>query len=164
MIEKKLKCPKCGGVLLVKNTNDEESIIVTCPNCNAKIRATFDLAETQIVQPTKRNSVGSIKCNGCTYPLHTGKNILGRKAQNTSVDIPIETDDRSMSREHAQIEVVRLQNGRVKAILSDLRNRSKAEQKPILIECEPLDIVDRIVLSYGDTITLGNTNIKYVEE
>ncbi len=164
MIEKKLKCPKCGGVLLVKNSNNEKFLIVTCPNCKAKIRAAFDLDETQIVQPATTKSVGSIYYNGHTFPLHIGKNILGRKAQSMSVDIPIDTEDRSMSREHAQIEVIRLPNERIKAILSDLRDSRKAEQKPIILECEPLDIVDRIVLSYGDNITLGNTNIKYVEK
>ena len=69
-----------------------------------------------------------------------------------------------MSREHAAIEVVRLKSGRVKAILSDLRQAEKAKLRPLMVEDVALTAGDRISLAHGDVITLGDTEVKYVQE
>lgn len=170
MIVKKLKCPKCNGVLEVKNPNDEETLLITCPNpeCKAKIRVTFDTGETQLAQPKSKETIGFIRYLKENYPLKLGKTIIGRKLKDekrkSPADIAIPTEDHTMSRVHAEIEVVKLENGRIKVILSDLRGKEKIDIKPTLIEDEPLSSVDRVVLCHGDIITLGETNLQYIQE
>ena len=38
---KRIKCPKCGAVLDVKNTKNEEVKLITCPSCKTSLRVTF---------------------------------------------------------------------------------------------------------------------------
>ena len=74
----------------------------------------------------------------------------------------LETNDQSMSRTHVQIDVRRLKNGRMKAILSDVRDKIKIETLPTMLDDEPLFPEDAIVLASGDVVTMGHTKVKYV--
>ena len=129
MITKKLKSPKCFGILEVKNPNDEEVLLISCPNpeCKAKIRVTFDTGETQLAQPKSKETIGFIRCQKENYALKLGKTTIGRKLKDSNkkspADIAIPTIDSTMSRVHAEIQVVKLENGRVKVILSDIREK-----------------------------------------
>lgn len=168
MIVKKIKCPNCGGVIEIKNVNDEKILLITCPNtaCNAKIRLTFDTGETVLAMPKSRETVGVIRCQRVNYSLNIGKTTIGRKTSSpqSPVDMAIPTDDKTMSRVHAEIEVLKLKNGRIKVVLSDIRDQEKSKKKPILLEDEPLSNIDRVVLCNGDRFTLGNTSFQYIQE
>ncbi|MBQ8047087.1 MAG: FHA domain-containing protein [Prevotella sp.] len=166
METKRIKCPKCGGLLDVTNPNGEDVLLVTCPNpgCGAKIRFRWSLGETQLAPVTDTTAIGYLKKGQHTYPLREGKNTIGRYSSSSDVDLQIETDDRTMSRKHAEINVVRLKNGRVKAIIHDVRDEQKMTAKPLLVEDEPLLKPDKIVLTNGDLLTLGDTIVKYVQE
>ena len=165
METKRVKCPKCDKKLEVTNKKQESVLLVKCPQCGAKIRVKFDTGETMLADAEDRSEIiGSLKYEGKYYPLHEGVNILGRKILQPDADVTIETDDLTMSRKHAAIEVVRLKSNKIKAVLGDLRTREKAGIKPIIHEEIPLDVDDRVVLCFGDTIQLGDTILKYVRE
>ena len=101
--------------------------------------------------------------NGEPYALVEGINTVGRKSKNSTASIQLPTNDTSMSRMHAQIQVYRLKDNRIKAVLSDLRDTEKMQQCPTLIDDEPLQPEDAFVLTHGDVITLGKTRIKYMK-
>ena len=166
MIIKKIKCPKCEGVIEVKNSNDEKVLQFKCPNasCGATIRLFFDTGETVLAMPKSKETFGAIYCNRVSYPLNIGKQTMGRMSTSQHLDIAIPTNDLSMSRLHAEIEVVKLSNGRIKPILQDLRDKEKVKKKPIKIAGEYLYETDRIVLQSGDIFTLGDTNFQYLQE
>ena len=164
MISKKIKCPKCHGILEVTNPKNDPSLLITCPNpeCKAKMRVDFQTGETILAQADKGDEViGHLSYAGDDYELVEGVNTIGRMAKSSDATIQIETDDRSMSRMHAQIKVVRLKTGRIKAILSDLRDEKKMASFPLTIEDEPLFPGDAINLANGDIIKMGKTKLKY---
>ncbi|MBQ9230684.1 MAG: hypothetical protein IJ190_05810 [Prevotella sp.] len=167
MEPKRIKCPKCGGVLEVGNPKNEALRIVTCPNkgCGVRLRVAFDTGKTELAERKDRNGViGSLCYHDTFYPLQLGKNTVGRKSSKSEATIQIDTDDLSMSRMHAEITVVKLTNGRVKVVLGDARSQEKAQQHPIEMEDEPMDWIDRVVLCHGDMLTMGRTVIRYVQE
>lgn len=169
MIKKIVVCPNCKGKIEVTNENDLQFMQVKCPNpvCPAQIRIDFtdDLNKTQFgPQAVSNTAIGSLRLGSRLYPLKEGRNTVGRGAPSSQATMQLETADKSMSREHAVIEVVRLKSQRVKAILSDLRPAEKAQHRPLKVEDEVVAAGDRISLSHGDVITLGDTEVKYIQE
>lgn len=138
--------------------------MIKCPNpaCGAKLRVRFDTGET-ILAPKKTVATvpGYLAWNGQCYELKEGLNTVGRSSSRHESQIEIPTEDKSVSRLHCQIEVVRLSTGRVKAIISDLRSSDKITQKPTLVYDDPLAQGDRLVLNDGDTIEIGGQTLRY---
>lgn len=167
MEKKKIQCPKCHGILEVTNPRSEPVLLITCPNpqCGAKMRITFDTGETVLAQQQEGNStsIGHLEFAGSCYPLAEGENTVGRQAQTSEATIQLPTEDRSMSRMHLRIQVQRLKSGRIKAVVTDLRDATKIEQLPTTIDDEPLLPEDAFVLANGDVIALGGSRIKYVK-
>ncbi len=165
MEKKTIKCPRCHGILEITNPKAESVLLVTCPNpdCGAKMRVTFATEHTVLADRQMHDDqIGYLVLDDVSYPLSEGMNIVGRRSENSVSTIQLPTDDRSMSRQHVLIQVLRLKNGRVKVVLSDLRNAMKMELLPTRIDDVPLLAGDAFVLTNGDTITLGATQIKYV--
>lgn len=164
MKTKILKCPKCGGTFEVKNVNDEKVLLITCPNpqCKAKIRLLFETDETILAQPESGECFGYIYYAGQYSPLKEGKQILGRSHSNADVHIP--SGDKSMSRMHLEVDVVRLKTDRVKVLVRDIRDKAKIEKMPTKLSGSLLEAEDVLVLKHGDVLTLGNTQIKYVTD
>lgn len=129
------------------------------------MRVTFATGDTILADRQPHDDqIGHLLFDGEPYALSEGTNTVGRKpkGKNGTATIQLPTDDHSMSRLHAQIQVTRLKNGRIKAVLSDIRDKEKMEQRPTLVDDEPLQPEDAIVLAHGDIITLGETPIKYM--
>lgn len=167
MEQKKIKCPRCGGVLAVGNPKNERTRIVTCPNnnCGARLRVDFDTGKTELAERKDRKGViGGFCYRDTIYPLQLGRNTVGRKSAKSEATLQIATDDLSMSRMHAEVNVEQLPNGRVKVIVGDARSREKSLQQPIVFEDMPLDWIDRVVLCHGDMLTMGRTHLRYVQE
>ena len=165
MEKKTIKCPRCHGILEVTNPKAEPVLLITCPNpqCGAKMRVTFATGDTILADRQPHDDqIGHLVFDGEPYALAEGTNTVGRKSKNSTATIQLPTEDLSMSRIHAQIQVTRLKSGRIKAVLCDLRDAEKMQQCPTLIEDEPLQPEDAFVLAHGDVITLGATRIKYV--
>ena len=56
MQTKRIKCPKCGVVLEVKNSKNEEVKQITCPKCKTPLKVTFQKpleAKTFLVTPKR---------------------------------------------------------------------------------------------------------------
>lgn len=165
MTSKKIKCPKCGGIIEVANPQNASVLLITCPNleCCAKLRLAFETGETQLGLPKRKENYGKLLYHGTPFLLKKGVNTIGRKSHHGNADILIETSDRSMSRLHAEIEVKEFPSGRIKVIVKDIRDREKSEVKPLKINGKSLTPIDQIVLADGDNITMGDTIIRFVQ-
>ena len=161
---RKITCPHCKAMIEVTNPKGLDYREITCPNpaCKATLHVRFYEGETILAENRDlKVSLGAIEYNGLRMPLHEGKNSIGRKDSKNTADIGVETTDKSMSRQHCQIEVIRLKSGKVKPVISDLRGKDKMDKMPTMINGEPLKVCDRIVLDDGDKIQLGETVVKF---
>ena len=164
MESKKIVCPSCHGTLEVTNPRQEPVLMIKCPNpaCGAKLRVRFDTGET--ILATKKGAAtvpGYLTWGGQAYELKEGCNAVGRSSSKHEADIEIPTDDRSVSRMHCLLDAKRLNSGRVKVIISDLRTAEKISQKPTLVYDEPLAQEDQLVLEDGDTIEIGGQVLRF---
>lgn len=151
-------------MLEVTNPQGQEVREITCPNpaCKAVLRVNFYDGETILAEnKSQKQSAGLLVYNSQKHALREGKNTIGRSDSKHTADIGIECADKRMSRLHCQIEVVKLENGKVKPVLSDLRGRDKINQMPLKVNDEPLSVYDQVVLEDGDYILLGEAVVKY---
>lgn len=61
MQTKQIQCPKCGVVLEVKNSKNEEVKLITCPKCKTPLKVTFQKtleAKTFLVTPKRPTTDG----------------------------------------------------------------------------------------------------------
>ena len=158
-------CPKCKTQVAVENKSREAFVDISCPNCNARMRVAFDMAETVLPQEVMedRTIPGSLRLNGKDYPLQVGKQTVGRLSSSGKTDLGLISSDRSMSRIHCLIEVVRMKNGRYKSILQDARGEEKTQAKPLCLSGERLLPGERIVMHDGDSIQMGDSLVEFVQ-
>jgi DNA-directed RNA polymerase subunit RPC12/RpoP len=183
MVKKKIKCPSCGVILEVPQKGDEPVRVIRCPNCSHALKVTFqqekpkDDGETvygggagaplhtqedeghTVFASTKKTAQGMLRFKGQSYPLGMGLNTVGRKASHSDANVQIPTDDRHMSREHAFVNMTRIANGSLKAIISCCKDRITT-----IVGGQPLQVGDQVVLTNGVKVTLGNTILEYIEE
>ena len=138
--------------------------MIKCPNpaCGAKLRVRFDTGET-IIAPKKTAATvpGYLTWDGQSFELKEGRNSVGRGSSKHEADIELPTEDRSVSRLHCLLDARRLNSGRVKVVISDLRTAEKISQKPTLIYDESLAPEDMLVLEDGDTIEIGDQTLRF---
>lgn len=161
---RKITCPHCKAMLEVTNPQEQEVREITCPNpaCKAVLRVNFYDGETILAEnKSQEQSAGLLVYNSQKHALREGKNTIGRSDSKHTADIGIECADKSMSRLHCQIEVMKLESGKVKPVLSDLREQNKIDQMPLKVNDEQLSVYDQVVLEDGDYILLGDTVVKY---
>ena len=164
MIQKKtITCPKCGTSIEVTNPKSESHLLITCTKCAAKLRVLFATGTIIVAPSPDKRVIGWLECNGVKYELEAGENTIGRKSPTSEATIQISTDDKTVSRKHAKIEIVKLDNGRVKAVLSDIRKAEKSAIKPMYFGDEEIYPEDRLDLEDGDTFKLGELLVKYVQ-
>lgn len=164
MESKKIVCPACHGALEVTNPKNEPLLMIKCPNpaCGVNLRVRFDTGETIMASKKEAATVpGYLTWDGQCYALNEGKNTLGRSSSTHEANIEIATNDKSVSRLHCLLDVIRLKNGRVKVVVSDLRTAEKIAQKPTMVYDEPLAQEDRLVLEDGDTIEIGGQTLRF---
>ena len=181
----KIKCPYCGSVLSVKNQAGIESMSVTCPICKQKspfkdFKKVVDKVNDESTQYPGDNEKTSYKTSsegtdigtglnftlgklrvmpsGPSFQLKPGKNIIGRRATQSSADfqIPMETSKR-LSREHLVIEVKKVP-GKGFVHYASL---CKQKTNKTLIGNEQLEYGDCMVLNQGDIIKLPDVNVKF---
>ena len=169
----RIKCPKCGVLLDVRNTGNEAERTIGCPNCNSHLKVKFkkkpdlppvddDDAEefgTNIMSGIANTNVGKLLYGTTEYPLILGVNTIGRKATTSAASLQIPTDDRSMSRMHSIIEVGRLYDGSVRTVIKNADNKN-----PTFVGGQRLLDGDRIVLRNGDVIKMGNVVVTFINE
>ena len=98
----------------------------------------------------------SLVCDDTRYQLSDGRNIIGRQAKTSQATVQIPTNDLYMSRQHCVINVTRMPNGSIKAVLSNYQNKNETK-----INGHTITSGDEIVLQDGNTITMGNTTVTY---
>lgn len=181
----KIKCPNCGVQLTVKYFEGIEAKTVTCPVCkkanlfsnykkvvpNNKpqsqteddaTRPAYTMRKDEKTTPgqTPTGGIGRLimEDTGKSYQLTPGLNIVGRKAQTSTANIQLDTDDRTMSRSHCAIEVKKLSNGSYIHYLSNAKNKNAT-----YINGQQLEDGDRIVLQGGEKIQMGDSNVKFMK-
>lgn len=158
---KRIRCPKCGVVLDVRNSNGEIKKTFRCPRCGVGLQVSFaqDTAEeSTTVYGVKKN----LQCRprliygGEEYQLNEGRNVIGRKALSSTATTQIETSDHYMSRQHAVVMVTALADGGMKAVLSGYQNKNE-----IAVDGQTLEPGDEVRLMDDSRITMGNTTVIY---
>lgn len=92
---------------------------------------------------------------GATYQLAVGFNTIGRKASSSTASVQIATDDRTMSRNHAVIEV-RNAGGQLLHIL-----KNGANKNPSYLNNALVNQGDQLILNNGDRLKMGNTILTF---
>ncbi|WP_347296771.1 FHA domain-containing protein [uncultured Bacteroides sp.] len=109
-------------------------------------------------QPNYTLGKVSVIGNGVSFQLKPGRNIIGRKGQNSDANFQIDTaDKRSMSREHIVIEVKKLP---VKGFVHYV-SLYKEKVNKTSIGNEPLLYGDCVVLNHGDIIKLPDATLRF---
>lgn len=165
-----IKCPYCQVGLKV----DEGKLPLgltsfKCPKCKQAIpvslvlgkKADMDESVTELIHPAaeERGRIIVFPAAGTpgqTFPLPEGISIIGRKSTASKATIMIETDDRSMSREHIRIEVRKDVHGGYKHYLAD--NKSKNHT---LYNSNYLEDGEMVVLNNNDEIIIGHTILRF---
>lgn len=161
-------CPECHQQLSFSEVPNYQNMVVECPKCHFKANVSVylrglqargahgaDEMPTQLVFPPKTVAdIGQIRVidtNEVQF-LNEGQNIIGRRAQTGTADIKI-SNDMYMSRQHVRIDVIKNENGFEHRLVEiNSKNIVKLNGKPI-------NRGDIIILKFGDTMTLGTTEI-----
>ena len=180
-----IKCPFCGAELSLKNIPGIEGKKVTCPICKqtnsfAQYRAAaegaggvqsahaqgsmpqngFDSDEATQYGPANF-TIGCLKLNGTgiSYRLRPGKNEVGRKSSNSTVDFQIDTgENRRMSRRHLVVDVVKEPHKGFVHYVS----LCKENVNPTTVDGNPLHFgVDKVVLRHGAVIRLPDAELRF---
>ena len=171
MEKKNVKCPACGVVLEVKNTQGEEVKNIKCLQCGKSLRVWFQKqkdeepldaptyiagknnSETQIASGKTTDGKAFILCEGKCYELHEGCNIVGRKASTSKADVQLEVADHYMSRQNVEMRVYKT-GGTVTVTIACYKNLN-----PVFLGKEELKKGNELVLSDGDEFTMGKTQM-----
>lgn len=161
-------CPECHQQLSFNEVPGYQNMVVECPKCHFKANASVyqsgtqargaqgaDEMPTQLVIPPKSVAdIGQIRVKATNEIqfLKEGQNIIGRRAKTGTADIKISTD-MYMSRQHVRIDVVKKITGYEHRLIEiNSKNIVKLNGKPI-------NRGDILILKFGDTMTLGTTDI-----
>lgn len=163
----RIKCPNCGAVLGAVDHPANAQKMVVCPNC--KVRNRF--VDFKRVTPSKvddetrmdmfvEGPIGSLvdEKTHKEYPLKEGRNLVGRKPVRDvpKADIPIETDDKGLSRAHLYIDVIKGRDGRWHYYASNASNKNETRINGVKLEDD-----DRIGITHDDRITSSETTLRF---
>jgi predicted Zn finger-like uncharacterized protein len=107
------------------------------------------------------NTAAFLVYNNVRYPLNIGRNTIGRKPEDpnappkATVLIPT-NGNKTMSRFHAVIESVRMQDGSIRSIISNGENKNTTFVAGVL-----LNGADKLILKNGAEIKMGSVLLRY---
>lgn len=179
---KRIKCPSCGVLLDVRNSQNEAVKMIICPQCKAQLRVifsqnngktqyvdsgngvtryvgqtSFDNSDETVLAGNKAIlSPGYLTCGGDEYPLKFGINVIGRNAVSSQATIQIATEDRYMSRQHLTIQVVKVSSDKIRVVVANYHNKNAS-----YVNGQLLNEGDQLILSEGSIIKMGNTTVAY---
>lgn len=167
---KLITCPQCKAPLRVRFQPQQPLEVETIlPGRQQRVAPQND-GETLLGgrQDSERTILGQERQQGAAtaclvlasqqYVLRQGANTVGRKAQTSQATLQLPVSDPYMSRHHLQIVVSVLPNGKLKAVISNDRNKNITSINGVEL---PHD--EAIVLSNGDRIVMGKTTVVYQE-
>lgn len=169
---KLITCPQCKAPLRVRFQPQQplevETVLpgVSPPSSAWRHRTTarrcWEAARTasgpSSAKDASRAPTACLVLAGQQYVLRQGANTVGRKAQTSQATLQLPVSDPYMSRHHLQIVVSVLPNGKLKAVISNDRNKNITSINGVEL---PHD--EAIVLSNGDRIVMGKTTVVYQE-
>ena len=164
---KRIRCPKCENYLTFDETKytEGQSLVFVCENC--KKQFSIRLGKTKMKVPQKeerldeteyKEAFGSITVieNVLGFkqvlPLQEGDNKIGRRCVGTVINVPIETSDMSMDRNHCVINVKRNKQGKLVYTLRDAPSLTGT-----FLNNEILGDKDRVRIEDGAIVTIGAT-------
>lgn len=184
----KIKCPCCGAILAIRIQPNIENRNLKCPVCRESspfrlFKKIENFGRNDADDPTiypeenvrsksletsysgaDENGLLGILIHGSgksamSFRLKIGKNIIGRKAPDSSADIqiPFPADCRRMSREHLMIEVKAV-HGKGFVYYASL---CKKKVNDTFVNKEKLEFGDCIVLKEGDVLSLPDAELTF---
>ena len=176
----KVKCPNCGAILAVANTQENQGKNIKCPICRlvnpfsrfrhvirriseeedkTDLKINLDLDDKTVLPDClKEENIGCLMDNSSrsSYKLSVGINLIGRMTYQSaqSATVPIETEDKGFSRKHLNIEVVRNLGQAVKYYAYNAENKN-----PTYVNGVQLNNNDKVLLHNGDVIKSSSTEL-----
>ena len=99
-----------------------------------------------------------LMANGITYPLHQGRNVVGRKSPGSISDVQIDTGaSRRMSRQHIIIDVEMSSTQGPNYTVS----LYKPDCNAVLLNGQALMYGDRVIMSQGTTIEMPDAVLRF---
>ena len=166
---KRIRCPKCDHYITFDETkySEGQSLVFVCDECQkqfsirigkTKLKATRK--EEVLDEQENSQDFGSIVVieNVFSYkqvlPLQEGDNMIGRRNQGNDIEVPIDTNDPSMDRQHCVLNVRKNKAGKVIYTLRD----NDSMTGTVLMN-EELGPKDRVRIEEGAIFTLGATTL-----
>lgn len=168
----RIKCPECGAVLEAMDDPANAEKNVKCPNCQQRNKfkdfkrlvaaSPIPSADDEThISEKRKESAGYLmdRATSRRYLLREGNQLVGRKPHKSApkADVPIETTDQGMSREHLFIDVMAGRDGRNHVYVSNAKNLNPTE-----INGVALPDGDKIAIRHGDIVKLCDTELVYV--
>lgn len=164
---KRIRCPKCESYLTFDETkySEGQSLVFVCEQCKkqfsirlgkTKMKATQK--EEKLDEEEFKEAFGNITIIENVFgfkqvlPLQEGDNMIGRRCVGTIVNVPIETSDMSMDRNHCVINVKRNKQGKLIYTLRDAPSLTGT-----FLNNEILGDKDRVRIEDGAIVTIGAT-------
>ena len=164
---KRIRCPKCENYLTFDETKytEGQSLVFVCENC--KKQFSIRLGKTKMKVPQKEECLDETEYKEAfrsitvienvfgfkqVLPLQEGDNKIGRRCVGTVINVPIETSDMSMDRNHCVINVKRNKQGRLVYTLRDAPSLTGT-----FLNNEILGDKDRVRIEDGAIVTIGAT-------
>ena len=164
---KRIRCPKCENYLTFDETKytEGQSLVFVCENCMKQFSIRLGKTKMKVPQKEERldeteykEAFGSITVIENVFgfkqvlPLQEGDNKIGRRCVGTVINVPIETSDMSMDRNHCVINVKRNKQGKLVYTLRDAPSLTGT-----FLNNEILDDKDRVRIEDGAIVTIGAT-------
>ena len=158
-MSRRVRCPRCDNPIYFDEAllTDGIGLQLHCNECgrNFSIRKKASVEEGE---KPDREVVASIRvlensyCFAQNFPLYLGENIVGRRNKGNTIEVPIDSGDDDLARNHCKIEVKRLKSGNLRYILSDFANR-----KGTYYMGRPIPQGEQIYIELGDMVVCGHT-------
>ena len=161
---KRIRCPKCENYLTFDETKytEGQSLVFVCENCKKQFSIRLGKTKMKVPQKEERldeteykeafGSITVIENVKQVLPLQEGDNKIGRRCVGTVINVPIETSDMSMDRNHCVINVKRNKQGKLVYTLRDAPSLTGT-----FLNNEILGDKDRVRIEDGAIVTIGAT-------
>lgn len=164
---KQISCPSCNTLLQIRFASQQKPIeahtFLEAPQNDSSsdsgetLLAAGASGATELVKSdSQAHSHAELLFDAISYPLKEGQNIVGRKGNTSKATVQIDTADRYMSRQHIAIEVTKMPEGILKAVLSNYQNKNQTS-----VDGQPINGGDAIRLTDGNAITMGHTKVTF---
>ena len=187
MQTKRIKCPKCGVVLDVKNSKNEEVKQITCPSCKTILQVKFQPqqepieAETYYAPPKLSADNGTTQLAGSSFGatqflMSPNKEVSKASLQFGGVSYPLEEGQNIVGRKAltskatVQIETADRYMSRQHCSIT-VTTLPDGTKKVVLsnyqnknattIDGQSIETGDTIRLTDGNSITMGHTTVTF---